>query len=120
MTEQSNVLNLADPQGGSGYVVASKLLGPRWGLTSGYALLVDYVLTITVSIAVASSVTLMPAILSLLGRGVNRFAVRRLGSGTVNERGPWARLARAVMRRPSTRSVQARNSISACSGVGRR
>ena len=55
---------------------------------------------ITVAIAVASSVTLMPAILSLLGRGVNRFAIRRLGSGTVNERGPWARLARAVMRRP--------------------
>jgi amino acid transporter len=41
------------PQGGGGYVVASKLLGPRWGLTSGAALLVDYVLTITVSIAAA-------------------------------------------------------------------
>ena len=41
------------PQGGGGYVVASKLLGPRWGLTSGAALLVDYVLTVTVSIAAA-------------------------------------------------------------------
>jgi len=41
------------PQGGGGYVVASKLLGPRWGLVSGSALLVDYVLTITVSIAAA-------------------------------------------------------------------
>jgi amino acid transporter len=41
------------PQGGGGYVVASKLLGPRWGLISGSALLVDYVLTITVSIAAA-------------------------------------------------------------------
>ena len=55
---------------------------------------------ITVAIAVASSVTLMPAILSLLGTRVNRLAIRRLGSGKVNERGPWARLARAVMRRP--------------------
>jgi amino acid transporter len=41
------------PQGGGGYVVASKLLGPRWGVLSGSALLVDYVLTITVSIAAA-------------------------------------------------------------------
>jgi amino acid transporter len=41
------------PQGGGGYVVASKLLGPRFGLTSGCALLVDYVLTVTVSIAAA-------------------------------------------------------------------
>jgi amino acid transporter len=41
------------PQGGGGYVVASKLLGPRWGLLSGSALLVDYVLTVTVSIAAA-------------------------------------------------------------------
>ena len=55
---------------------------------------------ITVAIAVASSVTLMPAILSILGTRVNRLAIRRLGSGKVNERGPWARLARAVMRRP--------------------
>jgi amino acid transporter len=41
------------PAGGGGYVVASKLLGPRWGVLSGSALLVDYVLTITVSIAAA-------------------------------------------------------------------
>lgn len=36
---------------GGGYVVASKLLGPRFGVVSGAALLVDYVLTISVSIA---------------------------------------------------------------------
>jgi len=41
----------AFPSGGGGYVVASKLLGPRVGVVSGAALLVDYVLTITVSIA---------------------------------------------------------------------
>ena len=39
------------PFGGGGYVVASRLLGHRWGVVSGSALLVDYVLTISVSIA---------------------------------------------------------------------
>jgi amino acid transporter len=39
------------PTGGGGYVVASHLLGPRVGVVSGCALVVDYVLTITVSIA---------------------------------------------------------------------
>jgi amino acid transporter len=39
------------PSGGGGYVVASKILGPRVGVVSGAALLVDYVLTITISIA---------------------------------------------------------------------
>lgn len=39
------------PSGGGGYVVASRLLGPRFGVISGCALVVDYILTITVSIA---------------------------------------------------------------------
>ncbi len=39
------------PSGGGGYLVASHLLGPHVGLVSGCALLVDYVLTITISIA---------------------------------------------------------------------
>jgi amino acid transporter len=39
------------PFGGGGYVVASELLGRRSGVVSGAALLVDYVLTISVSIA---------------------------------------------------------------------
>jgi amino acid transporter len=39
------------PSGGGGYVVATKLLGSKWGVVSGSALLVDYVLTITTSIA---------------------------------------------------------------------
>src|SRR5262249_32521348 len=39
------------PSGGGGYLVASKLLGPRVGVVSGAALLVDYVLTITISMA---------------------------------------------------------------------
>ncbi len=41
------------PHGGGGYVVATKLLGPRAGVVSGTALLVDYVLTITTSLAAA-------------------------------------------------------------------
>ena len=39
------------PYGGGGYVVASRLLGKHFGVVSGSALLVDYVLTISVSIA---------------------------------------------------------------------
>jgi len=41
------------PHGGGGYIVASKLLSPKIGVISGSALLVDYVMTITVSIASA-------------------------------------------------------------------
>ncbi|HJU11022.1 MAG TPA: APC family permease, partial [Candidatus Binataceae bacterium] len=39
------------PTGGGGYVVATKLLGPNPGLVSGCALVIDYVLTISISIA---------------------------------------------------------------------
>jgi amino acid transporter len=45
------------PFGGGGYVVASKLLGPRFGVVSGSALLVDYVLTVSVSIAAGADAT---------------------------------------------------------------
>ncbi len=39
------------PAGGGGYLVASKLLSPNAGMVSGSALLIDYVLTITISVA---------------------------------------------------------------------
>ncbi len=39
------------PSGGGGYKLASQLIGPYAGLTSGAALIVDYVLTITISVA---------------------------------------------------------------------
>jgi amino acid transporter len=39
------------PYGGGGYVVATRTLGPHAGVVSGSALLVDYVLTVSVSIA---------------------------------------------------------------------
>ncbi|MCX5706807.1 MAG: APC family permease [Candidatus Omnitrophica bacterium] len=49
------------PTGGGGYLVASKLLSPTTGMVSGCALLIDYVLTITVSIAAGAD-----AVFSLL------------------------------------------------------
>src|SRR4051812_13729357 len=52
------------PSGGGGYVVATKLLGRNWGVLSGCALLVDYVLTITISIASGAD-----AVFSLLPHG---------------------------------------------------
>lgn len=39
------------PHGGGGYLVASKLISPMAGMVSGCALLIDYVLTITISVA---------------------------------------------------------------------
>ena len=39
------------PTGGGGYVVATKLLGPAFGLISGCALIVDYMLTISISLS---------------------------------------------------------------------
>jgi len=42
------------PFGGGGYIVATKLLGSSFGVISGSALVVDYILTISVSIAAAA------------------------------------------------------------------
>jgi len=42
------------PTGGGGYLVASKLLSPAVGVVSGCALLIDYVLTVTISVASGS------------------------------------------------------------------
>jgi len=53
------------PHGGGGYVVASKLLGPIPGLVSGCALIVDYMLTITVSVTAGGS-----ALFSMLPLGM--------------------------------------------------
>jgi amino acid transporter len=51
------------PFGGGGYMVASRLLGPAFGVVSGSALLIDYVLTITTSIAAGTDAlfSLLPA-----------------------------------------------------------
>src|SRR2546428_4183819 len=52
------------PSGGGGYLVATKLLGPTAGVISGGALVVDYVLTISISVASGCD-----AIYSFLGPG---------------------------------------------------
>ena len=39
------------PSGGGGYLVASKLLGPLPGVISGSALVIDYILTVAISVA---------------------------------------------------------------------
>src|ERR1700693_28799 len=39
------------PSGGGGYKVATKLISPHAGLVSGSALILDYVLTIAISVA---------------------------------------------------------------------
>ncbi len=49
-TSYSQIVELF-PTGGGGYLVASKLLSPYLGMLSGCALLIDYVLTIAISIA---------------------------------------------------------------------
>ncbi|HEY6058108.1 MAG TPA: MMPL family transporter, partial [Candidatus Limnocylindrales bacterium] len=56
---------------------------------------------IVVGLAVASALTLLPAVLMLLGPRIDRLAIRRVAPRPGSD-GPWARLARAVMRRPLT------------------
>jgi amino acid transporter len=59
------------PTGGGGYRVATSLIGPRAGLVSGAALIVDYVLTIAISIAsgVDAVYSLLPASAGVLKLG---------------------------------------------------
>ena len=54
---------------------------------------------IVVGLAVASALTLLPAILTILGPRVDRFAVRKVAR-TPGTDGAWSRLARRVMRHP--------------------
>jgi amino acid transporter len=49
-TSYSQIIRLF-PHGGGGYLVASKLISPKVGMISGCALLIDYVLTISISIS---------------------------------------------------------------------
>ena len=56
------------PSGGGGYVVASHFLGAKAGVVSGCALIVDYILTITVSITGGGN-----AIFSFLDPSVHRW-----------------------------------------------
>jgi amino acid transporter len=68
------------PSGGGGYVVATKLLGPRAGVVSGSALLVDYVLTITVSIASGGDAIFSMIPRSFFGAEAMRVAAEDVGT----------------------------------------
>src|SRR5438477_7973602 len=59
------------PTGGGGYRVATSLIGPRAGLVSGAALIVDYVLTIAISVAsgVDALFSMLPASASVFKLG---------------------------------------------------
>jgi RND superfamily putative drug exporter len=54
---------------------------------------------IVVGLAGAAALTLLPAVLTILGPRVDRFAVRKV-TVTPEPDGPWSRLARRVMRHP--------------------
>jgi amino acid transporter len=56
------------PSGGGGYKVATSLIGPYTGLVSGAALIVDYMLTIAISIASG-----VDAVFSFLPTGAQEF-----------------------------------------------
>ncbi len=77
----------AFPHGGGGYVVASKLLGRSAGVVSGSALLVDYVLTITVSIAAAGDVIFSFLPIGLVGLKMPLEIFFIIGLTTLNIRG---------------------------------
>ncbi len=68
------------PSGGGGYLVATKLLSPRWGVISGSALLVDYVLTITVSIASGGDAIFYLIPRSWFGPAAERIAAEDIGT----------------------------------------
>jgi len=54
---------------------------------------------IVVGLAVASALTLLPAILAIVGTRIDRLAIRPVSPRPASD-GPWARLARRVMRHP--------------------
>ncbi|MEK6719258.1 MAG: MMPL family transporter [Chloroflexota bacterium] len=54
---------------------------------------------VVVLFAVSAALTLLPAILLVVGERIDALAVRRVRA-TPDDRGPWARLARRVMNRP--------------------
>jgi amino acid transporter len=68
------------PSGGGGYVVATKLLGPRFGVVSGSALLVDYMLTITTSIAAGGEAVFYLIPREWFGRAATALASEDIGT----------------------------------------
>src|SRR5580700_12346047 len=68
------------PSGGGGYVVATKLLGEKFGVLSGSALLVDYVLTITTSIASGGDAIFSMVPRSMLGSSAMTVSADDMGT----------------------------------------
>jgi amino acid transporter len=66
------------PTGGGGYLVASKLLTPTLGMICGCALLIDYILTLTISIAAGAD-----AIFSFLPPGWQGYKLEATIAGIV-------------------------------------
>jgi RND superfamily putative drug exporter len=54
---------------------------------------------VVVALAVASALTLLPALLTVIGTRLDALRVRKVAVSADTD-GPWARIARAVMRRP--------------------
>jgi len=75
------------PAGGGGYLVASKLLNPTWGMISGCALLIDYVLTISISIAAGADAIFSFLPVTLLGFKFSAVVVGILVLTLMNLRG---------------------------------
>jgi amino acid transporter len=75
------------PSGGGGYLVASKLLSPTLGMISGCALLIDYVLTITLSVASGADAIFSFLPLSLQPLKIIFAVVGVLGLTVLNLRG---------------------------------
>lgn len=75
------------PHGGGGYVVATKLLGANAGLVSGCALVVDYVLTVTISIAAAGDALFSVLPESFLPWKLPAAVVMLIGMTVLNIRG---------------------------------
>lgn len=75
-TSYSQIVELF-PTGGGGYLVASKLLSPSFGMLSGCALLIDYVLTISISIAsgVDAVLSFLPADWQVIKLGFAFFVI---------------------------------------------
>jgi amino acid transporter len=75
----------AYPSAGGAYIVSRDNFGPRWALVAGSALLIDYVLTVAVSVTsgVAALTTALPA----LGRLVLPLSLAAIGLMWANLRG---------------------------------
>ena len=55
---------------------------------------------IVVAWSTVAALTLLPALLGIVGANIDRFAIRRKAAATDQEHGFWVRLSRAVMARP--------------------